>query len=209
MAARIAIVDYGMGNLRSVAKACEHVGMSTRVTGRPQDVAEADAIIVPGVGSFGNAIDALSASGMRDAILQAIGGGKPYLGICLGLQLLADVGEEDGEHEGLGVISGRCVRLPDTVKVPHMGWNQVRQTRPSPLFAGIPEGTDFYFVHSYHLVPDDPRWTTGVTYYGREVLSAAERDTLFAVQFHPEKSGSVGLALLGNFHAVVKEVCGC
>jgi glutamine amidotransferase len=195
----IAIIDYGRGNLRSVEKACEHVGMPARVTDKPADLASADGVIMPGVGAFGDAMDALAAGGMREALTEAVRGGTPYLGICLGLQLLADSGEEGGEREGLGLVHGRCVRLPSTMKVPHMGWNQVRYPRPSRLFDGVAEGTDFYFVHSYRFDPADAWIVCGTVDYGGEVPCAIARDNLFAVQFHPEKSGAVGLKVLENF----------
>jgi imidazole glycerol-phosphate synthase subunit HisH len=199
----IAIVDYAMGNLRSVEKACESLGMPVQVTDKPEDLAAADGIIMPGVGSFGDAMRTLTETGMAEAVSGAVRDGMPYLGICLGLQLLADVGEEDGEWQGLGLVGGRCVRLPSTVKVPHMGWNQVRYSRPSRLFDGIGEGTDFYFVHSYYLRPSDPSVIIGVVDYGGEVPCAIARDNLFAVQFHPEKSGDVGLRLLRDFASIV------
>lgn len=200
----IAIIDYGMGNLRSVEKACEHIGLPVQVTDKPSDLAAADAVIMPGVGAFKDSMGALVATGMAEAVREAVRAGTPYLGICLGLQLLGDVGEEDGQWAGLGLIHGRCVRLPDTVKVPHMGWNQVRYVKESRLFRGIPEGSEFYFVHSYYLAPDDVGAVSGLVEYGGEICCAAEAANLFAVQFHPEKSSEVGLRLLGNFWAIVR-----
>lgn len=200
----LAIVDYGMGNLRSVEKACEHLDMPVRVTDRPRDLGACDGVIMPGVGAFRDAMEALARTGMREAVADAIRAGTPYLGICLGLQLLGDVGEEDGEWEGLGVIPGRCVRLPATVKVPHMGWNQVRYAGPSRLLEGIDEGTDFYFVHSYYLAPDDPAAVSLLVEYGGEIPCGIEVGELFAVQFHPEKSGEVGLKVLANFGRIAR-----
>jgi glutamine amidotransferase len=200
----IAIVDYGMGNLRSVEKACEHIGLAVQVTDKPSDLAAADAVIMPGVGAFKDSMDALVATGMAEAVRESVRAGTPYLGICLGLQLLGDVGEEDGQWAGLGLMHGRCVRLPDTVKVPHMGWNQVRYAKESRLFRGIPEDSEFYFVHSYYLAPDDVGAVSGLVEYGGEICCAVQEANLFAVQFHPEKSSEVGLRLLGNFGAIVQ-----
>jgi len=202
----IAIVDYGMGNLRSVQKGFEHAGVTdVVVTGETAAVAAADGIVLPGVGAFRDAAAHLRATGLRDVILARIEAGVPFLGICLGMQLLASVGLEDGEWEGLGVLGGTCERLPGGVKVPHIGWNTVAYPRESALFAGIPEDTAFYFVHSYHLVPADPACIVGSVTYGVEFAAAVARDNVYAVQFHPEKSSAMGLALLGNFGAIVRE----
>lgn len=200
----IAIVDYGMGNLRSVQKGFEHAGVTeVVVTDDASLVAAADGIVLPGVGAFRDAAAHLRASGLREVILARIAEGVPFLGICLGMQLLASVGLEDGEWEGLGVLGGTCERLPGGVKIPHIGWNTVAYPRESELFAGIPEGTAFYFVHSYHLRPADPACIIGAATYGVEFAAAVEQRSVFAVQFHPEKSSSAGLALLGNFGEIV------
>jgi len=200
----IAIVDYGMGNLRSVQKGFEHAGVAdVVVTGDASLVAAADGIVLPGVGAFRDAAAHLRASGLREVILDRIAEGVPFLGICLGMQLLASVGLEDGEWEGLGVLGGTCERLPAGVKVPHIGWNTVVYPRKSELFAGIPEHTAFYFVHSYHLKPADPGCIIGVATYGVDFAAAVEQRSVYAVQFHPEKSSSAGLALLGNFGRIV------
>ena len=200
----IAIVDYGMGNLRSVQKGFEHAGVAdVVVTGEAALVAAADGVVLPGVGAFRDAAAHLRASGLRDVILERIAQGVPFLGICLGMQLLASVGLEDGEWEGLGVLGGTCERLPGGVKVPHIGWNTVAYPRTSELFAGIPEGTAFYFVHSYHLKPADPGCVIGAATYGVDFAAAVELESVYAVQFHPEKSSSAGLALLGNFGGIV------
>ncbi len=205
----IAIVDYGMGNLRSVQKGFEHAGVpDVRVTDDAGVVRAARGIVLPGVGAFRDAAAHLRNAGLRDVILDRIAGGVPFLGICLGMQLLADVGLEDGEWEGLGVLGGTCERLPGGVKVPHIGWNTVAYPKPSPLFAGIPGDTAFYFVHSYHLKPADAGCIIGVTHYGVDFAAAVERDSVFAVQFHPEKSSSAGLALLGNFGRIVQQGVG-
>lgn len=202
----IAIVDYGMGNLRSVQKGFEHAGVAeVVVTGDRAVVASADGIVLPGVGAFRDAAATLRDSGLREAVLERTGAGVPFLGICLGMQLLATTGLEDGEWEGLGVIPGVCERLPGGVKVPHIGWNTVTYPRETRLFAGIPEGTAFYFVHSYHLRPVDPSWVIGATTYGIEFAAAVGSGDMYAVQFHPEKSSAAGLRLLGNFGEIVKE----
>lgn len=206
-APRIAIIDYRMGNLRSVEKGFEHAGVSgVRVTDDPADVAGAAAVVLPGVGAFRDASANLRESGLRDIVLERIAEGAPFLGICLGLQLLATVGYEDGEWDGLGVVPGTCERLPGGVKIPHMGWNTVEYPRESPLFDGIPAGSAFYFVHSYRLVPDDPDIVVGETDYGVRFAAAVQRgDNVFAVQFHPEKSSAIGLRLLANFGRIVEE----
>jgi len=266
----LAIVDYQMGNLRSVQKAFENVGHPARVTGDPRDIEAADRIVLPGVGAFQDAISELQRRDLVSPILAAIDAGKPVLGICLGLQLLFDVSEEDGQHVGLGVLPGRVVRfqpgqgtagspsasgklpagetglgcsagegltgseptthgdagraadrksypnaLPATShsrdtsqrgrvlesarKVPHMGWNQLRILRPAPVLAGIPDGSHFYFVHSYYVVPSAPEVIATETDYGVAFCSMIWRDNLYAVQFHPEKSQRIGLKMLKNF----------
>jgi len=190
----VAVLDFGMGNLRSVAKALEKVGATVDVT--PDVPPEADALVVPGQGAFASCLVNLGPAG-RDAIAAWISSGRPYLGICLGFQVLFDSSQEGG-GPGLGVLEGKVVRFPDGVKVPHIGWNEVVATRPSPLFEGIADATRFYFCHSYY-----PEASTDVaaatTDYGLSFACAAERDNVHAVQFHPEKSGEPGLALLANF----------
>ncbi len=202
----IAIVDYRMGNLRSVQKGFEHAGVTdVVVTGDPGDVERADGIVLPGVGAFRDAAANLRESGCEEVLLRRVREGAPFLGICLGLQLLADVGLEDGEWQGLGLVPGTCERLPAGVKVPHIGWNTVEYPRESPLFDGIPESTAFYFVHSYRLVPVDESVIVGSTEYGVRFASAVQAGPrAFAVQFHPEKSSTMGLKLLANFGEIVK-----
>ncbi len=201
----IAIVDYRMGNLRSVEKGFERAGVSgVRVTDDPEAVSAADGIVLPGVGAFRDAAANLKASGMWDVVLERIAAGVPFLGICLGLQLLVSVGLEDGHHEGLGVLGGTCERLPAGVKVPHIGWNTVDYTRASPLFAGIDSGSAFYFVHSYHVLPKDRSCIIGTTSHGVGFVSAVQSGNVFAVQFHPEKSSDTGLRVLRNFANVVE-----
>ncbi len=203
----IAVVDYGMGNLRSVQKGFESAGVDgVSITGYPPAIVDADGIVLPGVGAFRDAVAHLEASGIRDALLAAIASGTPLLGICLGMQMLAETGFEDGEWSGLGVIPGTCVRLPDVVKVPHMGWNTVDYPRPSPLFDGIPAGSAFYFVHSYRLNPAQDSCIIGKTEHGLSFASAIQASpNVFAVQFHPEKSSAAGLRLLANFGRIVQE----
>jgi glutamine amidotransferase len=197
----IAIIDYEMGNLRSVQKGFERTGHAATITSDPAVLAKADRIVLPGVGAFRDAIAALRERRLVEPIREAIGVGKPFLGICLGLQLLFERSFEDGEHEGLGVIPGDVRRfdLPPEFKVPHMGWNQVCFRRRSPLFAGVDEATHFYFVHSYFVSPRDPAWVATETDYAMQFCSSVWQGNLFAVQFHPEKSQSAGLHLLKNF----------
>lgn len=203
----IAIVDYCMGNLRSVQKGFEHAGITdVLVSGDPEVVAAADGIVLPGVGAFRDAVVNLRESGIQGVIIERIANGTPFLGICLGMQLLATEGLEDGRWQGLGIVPGRCERLPGGVKVPHIGWNSVEYPRSSMLFEGIPEGTAFYFVHSYRLIPDDASCIIGTTEHGVAFASAVQAGPrAWAVQFHPEKSSEAGLRLLGNFGRVVQE----
>ena len=194
----IGIVDYGMGNLRSVQKALEYVGCPAFISGDATRLARADKLVLPGVGAFRDAIATLRETGLDELIVRAVQAGTPTLGICLGMQLLFDVSYENGEYQGLGLLPGRIVRLPDTVKVPHIGWNSLQILQREPLFAGLPEEPYVYFVHSYYLKTEAPVVST-VCDYGTVVQAAAQRDNLFAVQFHPEKSGDVGLRILKNF----------
>jgi glutamine amidotransferase len=197
----IAIIDYGMGNLRSVQKGLERVGHPAVITNDPVVLADAHRLILPGVGAFRDAISALRERGLAEPICAAAAAGKPLLGICLGLQLLFEKSFEDGEYEGLGIVPGEVVRynLPVEYKVPHMGWNQIRLRRRAPIFAGIEDGAYFYFVHSYYVVPRDESVVALETDYGGPFCSGIWRGNLFAVQFHPEKSQDAGLRLLKNF----------
>ncbi|MDZ4654817.1 MAG: imidazole glycerol phosphate synthase subunit HisH [Coriobacteriia bacterium] len=202
----IAIIDYRMGNLRSVQKGFEHAGVrDVVVTNDPAVVSAADGIVLPGVGAFRDASANLKASGLWDLVLVRVAEKTPFLGICLGMQLLADVGREDGEWEGLGIVPGACTRLPGGVKVPHIGWNTVTYPGESRLFAGIPEETAFYFVHSYRLEPTDHSCIIGLVEHGVSFAAAVQTGSAYAVQFHPEKSSEMGLRLLGNFGDIVKE----
>ncbi|MFN9373937.1 MAG: imidazole glycerol phosphate synthase subunit HisH [Planctomycetaceae bacterium] len=197
----ITIVDYGMGNLRSVQKAFESLGFVARVCAQPDELQPHDKLVLPGVGAFRDAIAELRRQQWVEPILDHLAADRPFLGICLGLQLLLEISHEDGEWPGLGVIPGEVVRFADSpeLKVPHMGWNQVRYRTGCPLFAGIPQDSHFYFVHSYHVVPQDPAVVVATTQYGGEFTSAIQRGRMFATQFHPEKSQAVGLQLLRNF----------
>ena len=200
MSPHIAIVDYKMGNLRSVQKSFEHAGVEdVVVTDDPALIEVADGIVLPGVGAFRDAAANLRDSGIDEVLRHRVGAGTPFLGICLGLQLLADIGYEDGEYKGLGLVPGTCEKLPAGVKIPHIGWNTVEYPRDSPLFEGIPESTAFYFVHSYRIVPRESDVIIGSTEYGVRFASAVQSGNLFAVQFHPEKSSTEGLKLLANF----------
>jgi len=195
----IGIVDYGMGNLQSVRKAFERVGYPARVVSTAREIAASHKVVLPGVGAFGQAMSILTQRGLRTPLLDAAAAGKPLLGICLGLQLLFERSEEHGHHEGLGLLRGDVHRLPDTVKVPHIGWNQVEILRSGRLLAGIPDQAHFYFVQSYYVRPADEQRVVGRTDYGLPFASAIEEGDVFGVQFHPEKSRDAGLRLLANF----------
>jgi len=197
----IAIIDYGMGNLRSVQKAFERVGHEAIVTSDPARVASAAKLVLPGVGAFEDAMAELHRLGLTQPVREAIDSGKPFLGICLGLQLLFQTSYENGRHEGLGVLAGDVVRfqLPPQYSVPHMGWNQLEIRRRPPILEGIDSGRHFYFVHSYYVVPQQPEVIAVETDYHIDFCSMIWRDNLYATQFHPEKSQSDGLRLLKNF----------
>jgi len=203
----IAIVDYEMGNLKSVHKAFESVGHRATVTRDPQAIADASHVVLPGVGAFGDCMRNLERHGLVEPVLGAIRAGKPFLGICLGFQLLFSESEEFGTHRGLGVIPGRVVRFasggsPTLMKVPHMGWNSIAIGKRSPVLDGVPDGAFMYFVHSYYVVPDDQSVACTMTDYGRPFVSSVARDNIFACQFHPEKSQSEGLRIIRNFGAL-------
>lgn len=202
----LAIIDYGMANLRSVQKGFESVGTRAAIISKPEEIAKADKIVLPGVGAFQDAVATLRGSGLAEPIIEHIKAGKPFLGICLGLQMLFDVGYEDGEHNGLGVLGGKCVRfdVDDAfgLKVPHMGWNQLNLQKPSPILRDLPAGCGVYFVHSYHVVPTDPGVIATTTDYGRPFVSSIWKDNIVATQFHPEKSQKVGMQILSNFAAM-------
>jgi len=197
----IHIVDYGMGNLRSVQKAFEKLGVEAIVCTKASELADAQKLVLPGVGAFRDAIGHLKDQDMVGPIRDHIAADRPLLGICLGLQLLFDVSYEDGEFEGLGIVPGKVVRFeeqPD-LKIPHMGWNSLEFASGSPLLEGIPEGSHVYFVHSYYVAPDDDDVVATWTEHGTRFCSSITQGNLFATQFHPEKSQNVGLRLLKNF----------
>jgi len=200
----ITIVDCGINNLRSAQKAFEHLGCATRITRDPEEVAGAEKIVLPGVGAYGAAMKSLNEAGLVEPLLEAIGRGTPFLGICLAMQLLFDWSEELGVYAGMGAASGKVVRLPEApdLKIPHMGWSPLHFPRATKLFAGLPEGAMVYFVHSYHVVPDDPAIAAATSCHGIPFVAAIERDNLMAVQFHPEKSSAVGMTILENFARV-------
>jgi glutamine amidotransferase len=195
----IAVIDYGAGNLRSVTNALARLGYQAKVTSKPDDVENASAVIFPGVGAAGDAMENLRESGMDEAIGEAIRGGQPLFAVCVGMQALLSATEEGGWNECLGVIPGTVRRLPANLKVPHIGWNQVRQVTRHPIFEGIPDESNFYFVHSYYAEPEDDSVVAGTTEYGMTMCSVLTRDNLIATQFHPEKSGGLGLRMYGNF----------
>ena len=197
----VTIVDYGSGNLRSVQKACERLGVQATITDDPTRVAEADRLVLPGVGAFGDAMRELTGRGLVDPIRAHLRADRPFFGICMGLQLLFETGWEGGRHQGLGIFAGDVARfeLPAGYKVPHMGWNTVRWHRDGGRFAVPADGSHFYFVHSYHARPRDPDVVAAVSDYGGEFCAAVTRGRTFATQFHPEKSQAVGLQLLDAF----------
>ena len=210
-APRIALLDYGAGNLRSVGKALERSGLAVEVTSDAAAVARADALVLPGVGAFRDAREHLAAKHLDDAVRRAIAAGRPYLGLCLGLQFLFEEAEEHGRTAGLGLLRGRVVRFPERgadgarLLVPHIGWNEVRWVRPPtgapghPMLAALPERDHYYFVHSYHALPADADTVVGWTDYGGPFAAAVATEGIFAVQFHPEKSQAAGKRLLDAY----------
>ncbi len=215
MKPRIAIIDYGMGNLRSVEKALQRVGAEAGVVDSPEAAAGAEGLVLPGVGAFGQAMERLPKAGFDQVVKDWVAADRPFLGICLGLQLLLTESEEFGTTRGLDLVRGRVVRFRGQqyeqqddkpgLKVPHMGWNSLKVVRDHPVVNGIPEDAMAYFVHSYYCIPDDADWNTVVTDHGMEFTSAVSRGNVFASQFHPEKSGDVGLQMLTNFVRLVED----
>jgi len=214
----IAIIDYGMGNLRSVEKGFQKAGVDVTVTNKPGIVNNADAVVLPGVGAFKDCMRELSDLKLIDAVVDSIKKGKPYLGICLGLQALFSESVEFGRCKGLDVLRGSVVRFDfggqklktpnsqlSTLKVPHMGWNEINIRKDNPLFKGIPDKSYFYFVHSFYVVPEDKTIISATTDYGIEFTSSVRKENIFAVQFHPEKSQAVGLQMLKNFGDIAKK----
>jgi glutamine amidotransferase len=199
MKPKIVIIDYGAGNLRSVSRAVVHVGFEPSVTADPHDLRDAHAVIMPGVGAAADTMRNLREHEMVEPVREYIASGRPFFGVCMGQQALLSVSEEGGEHECLGIIEGRVRRLPAGKKVPHMGWNQVRQKSAHPIFHEIPDESYFYFVHSYAPHPDDESVVIGETEYGGTFASVLARDNVVATQFHPEKSAQAGLQMYKNF----------
>lgn len=195
----ITIIDYGMGNLHSVEKAFEKVGAEVMVSRDPNDIKKADSLVLPGVGAFGDAMRNLERRGLVDVIREEVGAGKPFLGICLGLDLIFEESDEHGLHRGLGLVPGRVELLPTGLKIPHIGWNRITMRKKSRLLKGVPDGSFFYFVHSYAVVPSREPDILCTTDHGCEFVSAVEHGNIAALQFHPEKSSSMGLAILKNF----------
>jgi len=198
---RIVIIDYGMGNLRNVQKGFEKVGVKARITRNKKEIGKASAVVLPGVGAFKDCMENLEKYGLIDSLLTSIEKGKPYLGICLGLQILFSESEEFGSHKGLDVIKGKVVRFtPDPEhKVPHMGWNTVAKAKEAPALQDIKTGDFFYFVHSYYVIPEEQEWSATFTEYGMTFTSSIWKDNVFAIQFHPEKSQEKGLLILKRF----------
>lgn len=198
----IAIIDYGAGNLQSVENALRHLGYDCKIVGRPGELMAAEAAVLPGVGAFGAAMESLRARGLEGPIRKFVEEGKPFLGICLGLQVLFESSEESPGIKGLGILKGKILRLPSEkdIKIPHMGWNSLDVKKPDGLFSGLSNNLFFYFVHSYYLHAQEDV-VTSVAHYGTEIHASVQKGNLFGCQFHPEKSGEVGLALLNNFAA--------
>jgi glutamine amidotransferase len=195
----IAIIDYGAGNLQSVVNAISRLGYQARVTSSPQEVLAAQAVILPGVGAAADTMTSLQTLGLVNPIRHFIAENHPFFGVCIGLQILFSGTEEGGWHECLGIIPGMVRRLPPGLKIPHMGWNQVKQKISHPIFNGIPDKANFYFVHSYYVEPEDRSLVAGETEYGISICSVIAKGNLIATQFHPEKSGEVGLKIYDNF----------
>ena len=195
----IAIVDYGAGNLRSVVNAIARLGYQSKITSSPDEVLAARAVILPGVGAAAETMENLKTLGLVSPIRQLITEGRPFLGVCIGLQVLFSGTEEGGGHECLGIIPGRVRKLPQGLKIPHMGWNQVKQKVSHKVFDGVPDCANFYFVHSYYVEPEDKALVAGETSYGIPICSVIARGNLVATQFHPEKSGEFGLKIYDNF----------
>jgi glutamine amidotransferase len=200
----IAIVDYGVGNLRSVQRAFEHVGAEVIVSAHRGTIESASAVVLPGVGAFGQAMSNLERAGLTDVIRQVIAQRHPFLGICLGLQLLFEDSDEMGRHKGLGVFGGQVKRLEIGLKVPQIGWNQIHIQKASPLLEGVADGSYAYFVHSYYVAPADPEIVLATTDYEIDYASIVGQDNVFGIQFHPEKSQAVGLRILRNFTELVE-----
>jgi imidazole glycerol-phosphate synthase subunit HisH len=202
--AKVGVIDYGMGNLRSVEKGLEKVGVRAEICSDPGRFDTYDGLVLPGVGAFGDAMENLRQRGIDKAVMDYVGTGRQLLGICLGMQILLEYSEEHGRSEGLGIVPGGCLRLPDVVKVPHMGWNVLDVARDVPIFSGLTAGDRFYFVHSFYCAPTDDSWVIGTTDYGLQFACAVGKDNVWGLQFHPEKSSLRGLEILSNFGKMVE-----
>ncbi|MBR1860959.1 MAG: imidazole glycerol phosphate synthase subunit HisH [Lachnospiraceae bacterium] len=202
----IAIIDYDAGNIKSVEKAIKYIGEDVVLTRDREKILGADGVILPGVGAFGDAMEKLNSYGLSDVLRQVAESKKPFLGICLGQQLLFEESEESPGVKGLGILKGRIVRLPSDkgLKIPHIGWNDLKYPHKGRLFEGVPEGSYVYFVHSYYLEVSDPSIVTATSEYGATIQASVECGNVFATQFHPEKSSDIGLKMLRNFVSVVK-----
>ena len=200
----IAIIDYGMGNLRSVQKGFERVGYEAEIVSRPEALSNVSGLVLPGVGAFGDAMENLKRAGLVDAIVKSVSDGVPFLGICLGLQLLFAQSDELGAHRGLDILPGRVTRFPEGQRVPQIGWNQIHVCRESPLLEGVPDGAFFYFVHSFYVDAEREVDVIATTDYEIDYCSVAGRDRFFGVQFHPEKSQDAGLRVLKNFARIAE-----
>jgi len=199
----VVVLDYGAGNLRSVVRAVERVGGHPTITDRAREIEQARVVIMPGVGAAADTMRNLNAHALVEPVRAYIASGRPFLGVCMGMQALLSYSDEGGRHECLDVIPGAVRRLPDGQKVPHMGWNTVRQLRPHPIFDGIPDESYFYFLHSYHIAPEDSACVIGEADYGRTFPAIIAHENIIATQFHPEKSGEHGLRIYANFLASV------
>ena len=198
----IAVIDYGMGNLRSVQKAFNHLGFEVAIVDQPEKARNASHLVLPGDDAYGDAMRNLRSRGWEDFLMREVESGKPFLGICVGLQLMFEESEERGKHRGLGMLTGRVLRFPTGQRVPQIGWNQIAIRRQNDLLEGVPQGSFFYFVHSYYVDSENSRDCLATTEYGFDYTSIVARDNMWGVQFHPEKSQHVGLRLLRNFASV-------
>ncbi|MDS1028992.1 imidazole glycerol phosphate synthase subunit HisH [Bacillota bacterium LX-D] len=201
----IAIIDYGMGNLRSVQKGLESVGCEAYITNNPAEILQAKGVVLPGVGAFADAMKSLKGHNLLEVITEVVESKKPLLGICLGMQLLFEYSEENGCYKGLGIFKGGVKKLPAGLKVPHMGWNQLAIEQETPILEGIKSGSSYYFVHSYHVIPAEPDVILATTDYGQDVVAIVGRENVFGIQFHPEKSSTNGLKILKNYGELVQQ----
>ena len=201
---KVGVIDYGMGNLRSVEKGLQKAGVAAEVCSDPARFDYYDGLVLPGVGAFGDAMQNIKDRGIDAAVMEYVGSGRQLLWIFLGMQIMLEFSDEHGRSEGLGMVPGGCLMIPDVVKVPHMGWNILTVVKETPLFSGLAPGDRFYFVHSFYCAPADDSWVVGTTDYGLEFACAIGRDNVWGLQFHPEKSSLRGLKILSNFGKMVE-----